>query len=161
MLVFQLALMYWSTGMQKVSSGWVPGGKADALWYILQQPTWQRMPMEWAAPLFPLTQVATLGTWTFEQTAPLLLLAAFYRNTRTRGGRLRALANRIDLRTKYLLVGIAMHIGIEVSMEVGAFSLASLSLYFCCYHPDEWRALGRRLFRRPAIAEAPAATAPA
>ncbi len=144
-LVFQLALMYWSTGMQKVSDGWVPGGSADALWYILQQPTWQRAEMTWVAPLFPLTQVATLGTWLFEQGAPILLLAFWFRRTRTRPGRARALFNRLDVRTLYLLVGVAMHAGIEATMEVGAFSLASLALYLCCYHPDEWAALARRL----------------
>jgi len=56
LLVFQLALMYWSTGMQKVSDGWVPGGHADALWYILQQPTWQRMEMTWMAPFYAVTR---------------------------------------------------------------------------------------------------------
>jgi hypothetical protein len=144
-LVFQLALMYWSTGMQKVSDGWVPGGSADALWYILQQPTWQRMPMTWVAPAYPLTQVATLGTWLFEQGAPILLLAFWFRRTRTRAGRLRALFNRLDVRALYLFTGIAMHVGIEATMEVGAFSAASLALYLCCFHPDEWAALGRRL----------------
>ncbi len=146
-LSFQLALMYWSCGMQKVSAGWVPGGSADALWYILQQPTWQRIRMEWLAPAYPLTQAATLGTWLFEQSAPLLIVAAWFRDTRTRGGWLRATFNRLDLRSWVLVAGVGMHVGIEATMEVGAFSLASLSLYACFYHPDEWRALGDRLAR--------------
>lgn len=144
-LVFQLVLMYWATGMQKVSSGWVPGGSADALWYILQQPTWQRREMTWLAPLFPVTQVATLATWCFEQAAPLLLLAFWYRHTRTRPGRLRAAFNRLDVRSLYLLAGVGMHIGIEVSMEVGVFCWATLAIYAACFHPDEWAAFGRKL----------------
>lgn len=161
-LVFQLALMYWSTGMQKVSDGWVPGGSADALWYILQQPTWQRADMSWVAPYFPLTQVATLGTWLFEQAAPLLLLAFWFRHTRTRPGRLRAAFNRLDVRSLYLLGGLGMHVGIEATMEVGAFSLASLALYLCAFHPDEWAALARRLrlATPPASAPGPLPTSP-
>ncbi|MDP2317425.1 MAG: HTTM domain-containing protein [Pseudomonadota bacterium] len=144
-LIFQLVLMYWATGMQKVSSGWVPGGSADALWYILQQPTWQRREMTWLAPLFPLTQLATLGTWFFEQGAPLLLLAFWFRHTRTRPGRLRAVFNRLDVRSLYLLVGLGMHAGIEATMDVGAFSWATMAIYVACFHPDEWTRLGKRL----------------
>ncbi len=147
-LVFQLVLMYWATGMQKVSSGWVPGGSADALWYILQQPTWQRREMTWLAPAFPLTQVATLGTWCFEQGAPLLLLAFWYRHTRTRPGRIRAAFNRLDARSLYLLLGVGMHAGIEATMEVGMFCWATMAIYVACFHPDEWARIGRASFGR-------------
>jgi hypothetical protein len=142
-LIFQLVLMYWATGMQKVSSGWVPGGAADALWYIFQQPTWQRTDMTWLAPAFAVTQVATLGTWFFEQAAPVLLLAYWFRHTRTRPGRLRAAFNRLDVRSLYLLLGVAMHIGIELTMEVGAFSWATMAIYAAALHPDEWARIGR------------------
>jgi hypothetical protein len=159
-LMFQLPLMYWSTGMQKVSSGWVPGGPSDALWYILQQPTWQRENMEWLAPAYPLTQVATLGTWLFEQSAPLLLLAGWFRHTRTRGGLLRRTFNRLDFRALYLFVGLSMHFGIEATMEVGAFSAASVSLYFCWFHPDEWAAVARRFRGSLPRGSAPLPTSP-
>lgn len=144
-LLFQLVLMYWSTGLQKVSAGWVPGGKADALWYIFQQPTWHRMDMRWLAPFYPVTQVATLGTWFFEVGAPFLLLALWWRHTRTRGGWLRAQANRLDARALFLFWGFLMHLGIEATMEVGAFSFGSLALYVCAWHPDELSAFWRRL----------------
>jgi hypothetical protein len=162
-LVFQLVLMYWATGMQKVSSGWVPGGSADALWYILQQPTWQRQEMTWLAPLFPLTQVATLATWTFEQAAPLLLLAFWYRRTRTRPGRVRAAFNRLDVRAIYLFLGVGMHVGIEATMEVGVFSWATMAIYVACFHPDEWAWAGRKLGAlptRPLPSSGPAPNAP-
>lgn len=162
-LIFQLVLMYWATGMQKVSSGWVPGGSADALWYILQQPTWQRGEMTWLAPLFPLTQLATLGTWFFEQGSPLLLLAFWYRHTRTRPGRMRAAFNRLDVRAIYLLVGVGMHAGIEATMEVGVFCWATMAIYVACFHPDEWASAGRKLrarFTRPASSSAPSPSAP-
>jgi hypothetical protein len=148
LLVVQLVVMYASTGFQKVSNSWVPGGPADALWYILQQPTWQRADMTWLAPLFPLTQLATLGTWLFEAGSPALLLAFWFRDTRTRPGRLRALFNRLDARTLFVLAGLGMHFGIEATMEVGPFSPSAVALYACLLHPDEWARLARRLVRR-------------
>ena len=149
-LLGQLALMYWSTAMQKVSAGWIPGGPLDALWYILQQPTWHRADMTWLAPYFPLTQLATFSVWTFEQAAPLLLLALWFRDTRTRPGRLRALFNRVDYRAWFVVFDVGMHLGIEAVMEVGPFSAACLSLYACCFHPDEWARVSRPASARPA-----------
>ena len=46
------------------------------------------------APWFRVTQLATLGTWLFELSGLLLLLAFWYRHTRDRPGRLRAFFNR-------------------------------------------------------------------
>jgi Na+-driven multidrug efflux pump len=119
----------------------------DALWYILQQPTWQRfpLPMQSLTWAYPLTQAASLSVWAFEQAAPLLLLAYWYRETRERPGYLRARFNALDFRTLYLLFGVGMHIGIEALMEVGPFSIASLTLYLACFHPDEWSRLFNRL----------------
>ena len=138
LMVVQLAWMYFATALQKLSIHWVPWGDLDALWYILQQPTWQRIPFTWAWPLYPLTRLATLGTWLFEIAAPLLPLALILRADRTRPGRLRALLNRLDFRTRYLVVGVLLHLGIEATMEVGPFSFATWTLYLACFHPDEW-----------------------
>lgn len=148
LMVFQLVVVYCSTGLQKVSNHWVPWGDLDALWYILQQPTWHHFDMAWLAPLYPLTRLATLGTWVFEVGSPVILLAAWFRATRERPGRLRAWCNRVDLRGLWLTAGFFMHLGIEATMEVGPFSLIALTLYLACYSPDEWRAWGGRLLRR-------------
>ncbi len=147
LLIGQIAVVYWSTGLQKVSAGWVPGGQADALWYILQQPTWHRTEMTWLAPYFPLTQLATTLTWLWEQSSPLFLLAYVFRATRTRPGSLRAQLNRIDFRSLFLLGGAAMHLGIELSMEVGPFGWSMVALYAAAFHGDELRAAARRLAR--------------
>jgi hypothetical protein len=147
-LIGQLVLMYWSTALHKLSSHWVPGGPLDALWYILQEPLWQRRPMRALAPAFPLLRVAALVTWVFEQTAPLLLLAFWYRATRARPGRLRALFNRVHFRTVYLLLGVALHTSILATMEVGPFFGAVMAFYACCVHPGEWRAIGAWVRRR-------------
>ncbi len=139
LMVWQLVVMYDTTVWQKVSSGWVPGGAADALWYIFQQPTWHRIDMRWLAPAYPLTQIATLGTWAFEHASVLLVLAAWFRHTRTRGGWFRAQFNRVDWRVLYLFVGLLMHVGIELVMEVGAFTALTLSAYAAAFSGDEVR----------------------
>jgi hypothetical protein len=149
LLVFQLVVMYTSTGLQKLSDHWVPWGSHDALWFVLQQPTWHRVPMEWVAPAMPLLSLATVSVWCFEVGAPLLLLAYWFRHTRTRPGWLRAVSNRLDLRAVYLGFGFLMHLGIEGAMEVGPFLPATMTLYLASFAPDEWaRWLTRAGIRR-------------
>jgi Vitamin K-dependent gamma-carboxylase len=137
LLVVQLVLMYASTGSQKLSAHWVPGGNLSALYYILQQPTWQRVDMQWLAPLFPLTQALTAATWFFEVTAPLLLVWFWAR--RSPSGPLRRLLLLLRWRGLFASVGIGMHIGIWMTMEVGPFTWISLAFYPALVHPDEWR----------------------
>jgi hypothetical protein len=149
LMIFQIVFCYWTTGLQKVSAYWMPGGDFSALYYILQQPTWQRFDNHWAAYVFPLTQVGTAVTWSWEVLAPLWLLAFWFRATRTRGGRLRAFSNAQDLRRAFALVGLGMHITIALLMDVGPFSPISLAFYTALWHPDEYAALARRLRRRP------------
>ena len=57
--IYQIVLVYWSTGMHKVSRSWTPADGFSALYYILQEPTWQRWDMSWLAHVYPLTQCAT------------------------------------------------------------------------------------------------------
>jgi hypothetical protein len=153
--IFQLVLVYFTTGVQKVSSDWVPGGELSALYYILQEPSWQRWDMSWLAWVYPLTQLATLQVWLFEVLSPLLLLALWYRRTADRQGRLRALFNRLHYRGLFILVGVAMHLGIMLLMNVEPFSWVTLSFYICLIGGREWQALGQRLagwIARPATA---------
>lgn len=147
LFVFQLIVMYASTAAQKLSAYWTPGGDFSALYYILQQPTWQRVDMRWIGRFYPLTQLATASTWFWELSAPLLGLAYHYRDTRDRPGRLRALFNRLDFRACYALFGAMLHLGIYASMEVGPFSFITLSYYLAMFHPDEVTRLGRALRR--------------
>lgn len=146
--ILQLVVMYWSTGMQKVSVYWFPAGSYSALYYILQQPTWQRFSMTWAAHAYPITQLATAMTWLWEVSSPLLLLVYFLRDTRERGGRLRRWANRFDLRLAWALVGLALHLMIFAAMDVGHFSQISLAFYLCLFHPAELRAAAARALAR-------------
>ena len=136
--IWQLCLMYGSTGLQKVSAYWVPGGDHSALYYIMQQPTWQRADMSWVAPLYPLTQLATAVTWWWEVTAPLWILFVWYAHTPDHHGRLRAWSNRLQLRWVYAGIGVVMHLIIFATMEVGPFSPLSLTFYVLLASPAEW-----------------------
>ena len=143
--ILQIVTVYWSTGAQKVSAFWTPAGGFSAIWYILQQPSWQRMDMAWVAPFYPVTQVMTATTWIWELTSPLLLLAFWYRHTRERPGRLRGFMNRVDWRLWFALFGVMTHIGVFLVMNVGPFTWVTLAFYVAFFHPDEWMGAARRL----------------
>ncbi len=145
LLVLQMGLLYGGTAMMKASSGWVPGGSADALWNILHQPMWARFGGGLPAWSFPLTQVATTAVWCFEALGPLFVLSVFLRERASSTSRLKRLLDRVRFRELYLLFGLAMHLGIEATMDIGAFTGASLALYACALRPEEWRALAARL----------------
>lgn len=141
---WQLVLMYCATGLQKVSAYWVPGGDASALYYIMQQPTWQRFDMSWVAWVFPLTQVATTTTWFWEVLAPLWILALWLDVHPERGGRLRTWSQKLRVRWVYAVVGIVVHAMIFATMEVGPFSFLSLGFYTVMVHPWEWEGRATR-----------------
>lgn len=159
LVIFQIVVVYFSTAVQKLSAYWTPGGDFSALYYILQQPTWQRFDMRWLAPFFPLTQVMTAATWLWEIGSPLLLLAFWYRDTRARAGWLRATLNRLDFRKLYAAFGVLLHLGIAALMEVGPFSWITLSYYLCLWSPDEWRSLFRSATPRARATPTPQGTA--
>ena len=141
--IYQVVLMYWSTGMHKVSGAWTPAGDFSALYYILQEPTWTRWNMEGLAWVYPLTQLGTATAWIWEITTPLLLLVLWYRRTSDRPGCLLRLCNRLPLRGLWVAIGVAVHLGIWVFMDVGArLSLTALSFYLCLVRPEEWRIAG-------------------
>jgi hypothetical protein len=145
--VLQLVVMYSMTAAQKVSSGWVPGGPLDALWYILEAPSWQRFSMRWVAPFFPVTQAMTLLIWAFELSAPLFLLSVIAEEIRPRGGRVRCFLRKIRFRSVYLAGGVVLHVGIAVFMDIQQFLGGVIALYACCIPPGVWRAIGARLER--------------
>lgn len=144
LVIHQLVLLYWASGMQKVSVAWTPAGEFSALYYILQRPCWQRWDMSWLAWVYPLTQIGTAVSWLWEVTAPLLLLALWFRRTRERRGRVRAFFNWINFRRLFVMLGVTVHLNIFVFMGLGPFSWVALSFYACLFQPDEWRAFGRR-----------------
>lgn len=147
--VVQISVIYGMTGVQKLGSSWFPWGDYSAVYYALQTPSWARHELDQVAVLvahlYPLTQLGTAVTWLWELSFPVVLLALYWRATRDRPGRLRAWANRVDLRRAYALVGLLMHGLLFVMMELGPFSLITPAFYLCLWHPDEWARIGRRL----------------
>lgn len=136
--IWQLVLMYCTTGLQKVSAYWVPGGESSALYYILQQPEWHRFDMSWLAYVFPLTRFATTTTWLWEVSSPIWMVAVWFAATPDRAGRLRAAFRRFRVREIYTFVGIGMHVLIFATMDVGPFTPLSLAFYVTTVHPWEW-----------------------
>lgn len=144
LLVLQLGVMYFTAGVQKVSLAWLPMGDFSALYIVLHDPAVANTSTMDLAPWYWATQISTAGTMLWEWSAPLFLLSIWYRDTRTRRGRLRAWMNRVDFRLLYLLVGVAFHTGIHVMMHIGIFPWAMMALYLCAWHPDELAAFFRR-----------------
>ena len=145
-LVWQLVIVYFFTGIQKVGTAWTPFGGYTALYYVSQDPTWTRFGGgALGTYLLPLTRIGTAVTWHWEQSAILLLLVFYYRSTRERGGRLRRAFNRFDLRLPWAAVGVVMHLGILLMLNVGPFSPIALSFYVCLFTPDEVRGALTRL----------------
>jgi len=140
LLLAQLIIMYTSTGWQKVSTHWVPFGELDALWYILQQPTWAWRDHTFLATWYPLTQFGTVGTWFFEVCAPLLWVGMLWEGTNRKQWYAPKwgiqLVQRIPPRVVFACIGIPMHFGILLTMDVGPFSYAALSYYWTLYRTD-------------------------
>jgi hypothetical protein len=136
-LIFQLLVVYGATGLQKMSHTWTPFGGYSALYWVLQDPTWRRFDTTFAASISPLLAIATAATWHFEVFAPLLLLYYYAERTRERGGRFRRWFLRWDLRKPFAAVGIALHLGILVLLNVGPFSFISLAYYLALLRPPE------------------------
>lgn len=157
LVAFQLVLVYTSTGMQKLSAYWTPGGDFSALYYILQQPGWQHGDMRWLAPLFPLTQLATALTWFWEVLNPLWLVALWFAEDPSKTGWLRTWFRRLRVRWVFFGLGVLFHVLILATMNVGPFGPISLAFYAAMVRPDEWRALATRFsafFGSPAAEQA-------
>jgi hypothetical protein len=135
LVIMQLLVVYGATGLHKLSPVWTPGGDYSALYWVFQEPTWRRFDMDWTASVFPITQLGTAVTWWWEVLAPLMLVVYWARYTAERGGRVRRLLNRFDLRKPWAAVGVGLHLGILVLLNVGPFSPISLAYYLCLVPP--------------------------
>ncbi len=156
LLFTQLLVMYSATGFQKVGLSWTPMGGYTALHYVLHDPTWTRFEPSWVNAVELPLRFMTALSWHWEQLSILMLPVLYYRMTKLRGGRLRRWLNRWDLRVPWVLVGIGMHAGILVLMNVGPFSWISMSYYVTLWSGSEWDRALRRLFettKAPRVAE--------
>lgn len=154
LLIFQLILMYVLTGFQKTSAVWTPGGGYEALYWIMQDPTWTRFDVSRvAAYTTPLLRVGTALTWHWEQLSFLVLIWMYCRYTAAKGGRVRTWILRRDWRLGWTCIGLLLHLNILILMNVGPFSWISLSFYLLLWTPEEWRRIGGWLLLRIAPRE--------
>jgi hypothetical protein len=154
--IVQILMVYGSTGLQKVGPEWSPAGGFSAVFYALHDPNWLRWDMQLSGVYF-FTQVGTAMTWLFELGAPLVGYLLWCQFSVEKGGRIRTRIAKWPIRQLYLLVGVGMHCGIILTMEVGPFSYIAMALYFCFLTGDEAKSLVQRArarFAAPAAAPA-------
>jgi vitamin K-dependent gamma-carboxylase-like protein len=137
LLVAQLVILYFSAGVQKLSSPWSASGGYSALYYLLNHPHYASFDFRWTGRVYPLTQLGTFMTLLFEQSAPLVPLALYYRHTPGRPGRLRRLFNRSHFFAAWAAVGVSFHLLLALTMNLGIFPWGVLSIYPALFTPAE------------------------
>jgi hypothetical protein len=124
---YQVVLIYFSSGLWKLAgSAWRDG---SALHYVLNNHAFYRFPGLLTPPV---EWIATLGTYVtlaWELAFPLVLLHPVLR--------------RIGL-----TIGVAIHAGIWLTMEVGTFSWVMVASYIAFLEPDAVSRVIRRLSGR-------------
>ena len=146
LILGQLVLIYFGAGLAKGGTYWYPWGGYRALYLTLQDPILAAADFHWLAqPLpFRLTQAATALTHLWELSAPLVLLAAYYRRTRERPGWLRRVFVRVPVRNLYVALGVAFHLTLALTLRLGIFPFAMLACFPAFFRPQELeRGLGR------------------
>lgn len=135
----QLAIIYTRTGVVKLGSSWSFMDNWSAIYLSMNLPGISRWNGDWAAHVFPLTQLGTFVFSWWEVTFFILPINQYLRRkSEHRRFLARALA-RYDLRPIYLSLGLCMHLGIFISMDIGLFSVVMWSLYPSYFLPEESR----------------------
>ncbi len=157
LVVLQLVAMYFLAGVQKGGIHWYPMGYFAALYFILQDPAIAAHDFGFLArqPFFLLTQLGTAVTIVFQDTYPLVLLWAHYRNTPEKPGRLRAFANRWRLEWWWIGTGALFHVLLAATTELGIFPWAMLALYPAWLRPVDLAKVQRWLAERTGLPLAP------
>ena len=139
LLLGQLVLTYFCAGLGKGGTEWLPVGRWSALYVVLQDPIFAVIDFSWLRRPIPFffSQVSTAGTHLWELSAPLVLLAAWFRATPERDGRLRRLFTRVRARDLYVMVGVVFHLGLALTMRLGVFPFAMLSMFWVFFRPEE------------------------
>jgi hypothetical protein len=140
LMIAQLCILYLSAGSQKLSTHWIPFGDGQALWYIFQMPAYARADFLSMAWISPVLQFSTYLSWLFENIGPWLLLLTLRAERRQNPDDLRWLSRKllkIRFRVLFICLGIAIHLGVFATMNVGVFSWAAL-MYYPCIMPKKW-----------------------
>ena len=122
LLFIQLVLIYFMNGLYKVTgTNWLAG---DSLYYVLCDLTLTRFSFAQLPIPFVVTQVSTWLVLAWELSFPLLVL---FRRTRWLA----------------LAIGVAFHLGIFATMELGGFVPYVLCLYLPLLPWERWADGGR------------------
>jgi len=146
LILVQLVITYFGAGLAKGGTHWYPWGGYNALYLTVQDPILSAVAgapwLEWPSAYFA-SQVATAATHLWELAAPLVLLAAYYRRTEGRPGRVRRAFNRLPVRSLYVLVGVTFHLSLALVLRLGIFPFAMLACFPAFFRPAElqrwWR----------------------
>ncbi|MCB9691851.1 MAG: HTTM domain-containing protein [Alphaproteobacteria bacterium] len=133
LIVAQLALLYGGAGLTKVDASWWPWGGASALFVVLQDPAVTRTSFAFLRDGgWRLTQVATVVTVVWQLLWPLVVvwMALGWTRFRRLGDRLHAV---------WLAVGLAFHLTLAATMELGLFPWCMMALYPALIAPRHLR----------------------
>ncbi|MEP7050233.1 MAG: HTTM domain-containing protein [Pseudomonadota bacterium] len=122
LLILQLLWLYFSAAHNRSDAAWYPWGGFSAVSNVLGDPHFARFPPGTFQGAYHLTQLGTAATMLFEGSAPLMLLW-FWRGSR--------------VRWVWLALGVALHLGIAITMQLGIFPFGMLALYPVFVHPEE------------------------
>jgi len=124
---FQVALVYFSTGLWKLQSAhWRDGA---TIHYVLDSNVFRRIPHDLPRALDPVATILTYSTFFWELGFALMLL------------------NR-HTRKVALFIGVALHLGMALVMEIGPFHWVMLASYLSFLNPH-W--VARRFTQLPDV----------
>jgi hypothetical protein len=145
LLVLQLLWMYFSAGHCRDDAAWWPQGGFSAIGNVMGDPHFARFNPGSLVSLYPVTQMATAISMTFELSAPFMIILTWLR--KSGGGRWGAALRTWRIRWIWLGAGAALHLGIALTMTLGCFPYGVLALYPLFLHPEEHAQLGEALRR--------------
>jgi hypothetical protein len=129
LMQIQLCAVYFFTGLAKIGDDWLNG---EALYWVLNDVSVMRWPYHWLPLPLWACRLASWATILWEIGFPLLVAVRW-------------------LRPLTLLAGVALHVGILVSMEVGWFSQVTLCWYAVFLSGDSLARVVHWLTRRPQV----------
>jgi hypothetical protein len=162
LILGQLVIVYTAAGLSKSATLWLPWGGNAALYVILNEPIYATMDFGFLEHpvLYILTQIGTASSRLWELLSGIVLLAAHYRRTPDRPGRLRAIVNRYPVRSIYVAFGVAFHLMLALTLKLGIFPYSMLAFFPAFYRPDEIEAFFTKIRARLSKARARPATLP-
>lgn len=124
LIQIQLCAVYFFTGLAKIGADWIDG---SALYWVLNDLSLTRWPYFKVPMPMWICRLSSWGTLVWEIGFPLLVAMRW-------------------VRPWALLAGVALHVGILLSMEVGWFSQVTLCWYAVFLNGDMLAGLAARLF---------------